>query len=515
MREHAMSNALHVDAAGGRQPASLAWMAVAIAVALAAAPSANAQVRFLATPIGKGTTARGINAYGDVVGSVATLGGQRAFLWSDGVLQQLGTLGGANSSAAAISDRREVVGEADTASSETHAFLWRHGAMQDLGVLPGHRKSSATGVNNFGRVVGASYVGGTSYEHRAFLHDGWSMIDLGTLGGRDSHAAAINDWGQVVGAASDGSDPRAFLYSGGAMVRIGGSGASLPNSGAVAINAIGHVAGYQNYFSISGFYTGMWLYAAGVQEPIGCPFRRCFPAGINGRDEIVGYAVDTTGALSGVFLWDAATGGTVVTVPGWTLTSASAINDRGQIVAEGCNSEGCQGLRLEPAATTSAVEFFHASYGHYFVSVDPAEIASLDDGTVTGWQRTGRTYEVWRSPAAGLEPVCRFWSGQSFAPKSSHFYTPYAGECAKVNLDPAWSFEGIAFFAKMPDGALGARTCSSGTQPLYRAYNDGKSGAPNHRYTTDPAVLDAMIAQGWIMEGEATTRVFACVPLQR
>jgi hypothetical protein len=28
-------------------------------------------------------------------------------------------------------------------------------------------------------------------------------------------------------------------------------------------------------------------------------------------------------------------------------------------------------------------------------------------------------------------------------------------------------------------------------------------------------VLDAMIAQGWIMEGEATTRVFACVPLQR
>jgi hypothetical protein len=51
-------------------------------------------------------------------------------------------------------------------------------------------------------------------------------------------------------------------------------------------------------------------------------------------------------------------------------------------------------------------------------------------------------------------------------------------------------------------------------QPLYRAYNNGMSGAPNHRYTTDPAVLDAMIAQGWIMEGEAATRVFACVPAQ-
>jgi hypothetical protein len=40
------------------------------------------------------------------------------------------------------------------------------------------------------------------------------------------------------------------------------------------------------------------------------------------------------------------------------------------------------------------------------------------------------------------------------------------------------------------------------------------SGAPNHRYMTDPALLDAMVAQGWIMEGEAATRVFACVPAQ-
>jgi probable HAF family extracellular repeat protein len=215
MREHSMTNALHVLDAGGRQPASLASLAVAIAVALAATPSASAQVRYLATPIGQATTALGINAYGDVVGSVATPEGKRAFLWSDGTLQLLGTLGGAHSGATAISDRREVVGEAETAAGETHAFLWRHGAMQDLGVLPGHRKSSAAGVNNFGRVVGASYVGGTSYEHRAFLHDGWSMIDLGTLGGRDSHAAAINDWGQVVGDASDGTSPRAFLYSGG------------------------------------------------------------------------------------------------------------------------------------------------------------------------------------------------------------------------------------------------------------------------------------------------------------
>jgi hypothetical protein len=37
--------------------------------------------------------------------------------------------------------------------------------------------------------------------------------------------------------------------------------------------------------------------------------------------------------------------------------------------------------------------------------------------------------------------------------------------------------------------------------------------ALNHRCTTDPAVLDGMIARGWTMAGEAATRVFACVPV--
>ena len=39
-----------------------------------------------------------------------------------------------------------------------------------------------------------------------------------------------------------------------------------------------------------------------------------------------------------------------------------------------------------------------------------------------------------------------------------------------------------------------------------------KGGAPNHRYTISSSVLDQMIADGWIFEGEANTRVFACVP---
>jgi uncharacterized delta-60 repeat protein len=167
-----------------------------------------------------------------------------------------------------------------------------------------------------------------------------------------------------------------------------------------------------------------------------------------------------------------------------------------------------------PWPERQVVEYFHADYEHYFITADENEIAILDRPPGSGWARTGRTFSAYVTGPVPLVPVCRFWSDQSFAPKSSHFYTPYANECAKVKRDPTWRFERDAFHVRMPGGALGVRTCPAGTQPLYRAYNGGMSGAPNHRYMTDPALLDAMVAQGWIMEGEAATRVFACVPAQ-
>ena len=166
-----------------------------------------------------------------------------------------------------------------------------------------------------------------------------------------------------------------------------------------------------------------------------------------------------------------------------------------------------------PPVQRTAVEYFHAGYGHYFTTADVLEIATLDAAPASGWVRTAQSFDVYASSDSQLAPVCRFWSGQNFAPKSSHFYTPYADECAKVKQDPAWRFERNAFYVRMPEGAPGAATCTAGTRPLYRAYNQGQGGAPNHRYTIDPAVLDGMIARGWTMEGEAATRVFACVPV--
>lgn len=168
----------------------------------------------------------------------------------------------------------------------------------------------------------------------------------------------------------------------------------------------------------------------------------------------------------------------------------------------------------KPLRERQVIEYFHAGQGHYFLTTDPEEIAILDTAVPAAWARTGRVFQVWDENDGTLSPVCRFWSDQSFAPKSSHFYSPYADECASLKTGSVWRFERDAFFLRMPQGTPGARTCPAGSQPLYRAYNNGMTGAPNHRYTPDIALLNEMIAQGWAFEGEAQTKVFACVPVQ-
>ena len=155
-----------------------------------------------------------------------------------------------------------------------------------------------------------------------------------------------------------------------------------------------------------------------------------------------------------------------------------------------------------------AIEYRHAEWDHYFVTASPDEIAKLDAGVFAGWARTGESFNVRALDVAGAANVCRFFS-VSFAPKSSHFYTPDAAECAKVKANPDWQFEAEVFAFALPSAA-GA--CGTGTLPLYRLYNDGQGGAPNHRYTTSLATRSAMVARGWISEGTGDLGVVGCVP---
>jgi len=164
---------------------------------------------------------------------------------------------------------------------------------------------------------------------------------------------------------------------------------------------------------------------------------------------------------------------------------------------------------ISNAQTQPAVEYFHAGWGYYFVTAFPGEIANLDGGAFGGaWQRTGQTYPVWSTEEAGTSPVCRFFS-TSFSPRSSHFYTPLAAECDLLKHSPDWQYEAISFFLKTTDAA---GNCPAGSAPLYRAYNQGIGGAPNHRYATTKTIVNQMVAQGWVPEGNGPDATFACLP---
>jgi len=99
--------------------------------------------------------------------------------------------------------------------------------------------------------------------------------------------------------------------------------------------------------------------------------------------------------------------------------------------------------------------------------------------------------------AGGAAPVCRSFT-TAFAPKSSHFYTADPAECEAVKANPNWQYEKIAFFVRPVAGGA----CPAFHTPVYRMYNSGMTGAPNHRFTTDEATyLDFTTNRGWAGEG--------------
>ena len=91
-----------------------------------------------------------VNEFGDV--AITSFGSDyltRAVLWRDGRLHDLGTLGGENSVAIGVNDRRQVLGTSEPAGEMPHRFLWRNGVFTDLGRE--YFYEFTTDVNNAGR----------------------------------------------------------------------------------------------------------------------------------------------------------------------------------------------------------------------------------------------------------------------------------------------------------------------------------------------------------------------------
>lgn len=189
--------------------------------------------------------ARDVSDAGEVVGGAESFAVERDVIWSWDPAHGLQNLGRGlyrlGAEGYAVNDAGDIAGTMQTPTSIEHAFLMTAAGTRDLGTLGGSW-SSALAVNNRDQVVGESNPPHTPLEHAFLWTLGAGMRDLGTLGGGQSTAFAVNDAGEVVGAAEVPSNQsRAFRWQNGRMTMLAGLGGH--ESAALAVNDAGEVVG--------------------------------------------------------------------------------------------------------------------------------------------------------------------------------------------------------------------------------------------------------------------------------
>lgn len=257
------------------------------------------------------------------------------FLWQDGSMTPLGTLGGHNAAASAINNRGEVAGNAETAKKdstcpayapsqgqyqvlEDKPVVWENGRIRELPTYDDDPDGFAIAINDYGQVAGGSGVCSTFNVINGFylapvhalVWDHGKVTNLGSLGGNfGNQAHAINNQGQVVGTSDLAGDAvfHGFVWSQSTGMQ---DIPPLPGdtySVALAVNDPGVVTGV----SIDATFTNLhaFVVADGVPTDLNTLIAADSPltletaCGINSRGEITGLAVEkSTGQYRGYLL---------------------------------------------------------------------------------------------------------------------------------------------------------------------------------------------------------------------
>ena len=287
-----------------------------------------------------------------------------AVLWKDGEIIDLGTLGGLGSDASYVNDGGQVVGSSTINTTpdpfsflgaQTHAFIWQNGEMRDLGTLGGTDSLASPGCNNqhSNLVAGGSFTDpipnpstGFPTSH-AFLWENGRMTDIPTLGGTFAGAQCANNQGQVIGQSNLAGDneQHAFSWEHGTLTDLKPLGGTF--SVAIWINNAGEAVGGATTTNDESFHATLLKNGQGTD--LGTLPGDCasMALAINSRSQIVGESFNCNTNTSETVLWDK---GSIMDLQ---LRSDAPlnINDRGEIsgvyLPAGCdNSDLCSHVFL-------------------------------------------------------------------------------------------------------------------------------------------------------------------------
>jgi len=90
----------------------------------------------------------------------------------------------------------------------------------------------------------------------------------------------------------------------------------------------------------------------------------------------------------------------------------------------------------------------------------------------------------------------------------SHFYGRGTTECdATGQKNPGFTLEDPQFMQMLLPAA---GNCPANTTEVYRVFSNRVDA--NHRYMTERAIRDQMVAKGWLAEGDGPNLVVMCAP---